>query len=253
MHGFENPDALTREHVPAEVAGGRRLVLTCRRCNSQAGSDLESHIAPAKSLADFAGGTLTKPIAAHLVVGQDRIKVNLSASGTTVRINETANASDPAATQRVLSSLGFYSGRASEAQVRLDFGKHHPRKAQIATLKAGYLAAFALLGYRYVAPLRTVRRQIASPDVTTIERFHLALQDDTPGFPVNTLAVGQAVGWGPCLIAKIGPDGVVHPPPLLGTDDEFWRSGACSIAGDAFQFEGASIGWPETREYFLDD
>ncbi len=42
MRGFRDPGELTREHVPAQVAGGRKLVLTCRECNSAAGASLES-------------------------------------------------------------------------------------------------------------------------------------------------------------------------------------------------------------------
>ncbi|MBE7518480.1 MAG: hypothetical protein HS107_04460 [Thermoflexaceae bacterium] len=235
------------------MAGGRKLVLTCRECNSAAGSVLEKHIGPARTLHDFARGTLTVPIPAQLVVGENHIAVRLTAIGSTIRIDEAANASDPQAVQRVLASLGVNGEHRAETQIRLDFGTHHPRKAQIATLKAGYLAAFAMLGYRYIAPLKSVRQQLSHPDETVIERFHLALDADTPSFPPMTLAVGEAVGWGPCVIAKVRDDGVILPPPLFGTDEDFWKRGARSPAGEVFQFHGGNLGWPRTREYFLDD
>lgn len=253
MRGFRDPGELTREHVPAQVAGGRKLVLTCRECNSAAGAALEKHLGPARTLHEFATGTLTAPIPAHLVVGDGRVTVSLTASGSNVRVDEAANASDPAVVERVLASLGFNGEDRTETQIRLDFGKHHPRKAQLATLKAGYLAAFAMFGYRYIAPLKSVRQQLSHPDETIIERFHLALDADAPNFPPMTLAVGEAVGWGPCVIAKVGHDGVILPPPLFGTDEEFWSRGALATGAETFQFQGGSLGWPRTREYFLDD
>jgi len=253
MRGFRDPGELTREHVPAEAAGGRKLVLTCRSCNFAAGSQLEKHIGPARTLQDFAAGTLTVPIPAQLVVGEDRITVRLTATGSNVRIDEAANASDPAAVQRVLPSLGFNGAHRTQTQIRLDFGKHHPRKAQLAALKAGYLAAFAMFGYRYIAPLKSVRQQLSHPDETIIERFHLALNADMPSIPTTTLAVGEADGWGPCVIAKVDQSGVILPLPLVGTDEDFWERGSRSRAGEVFRFRGGNLGWPRTREYLLHD
>ncbi len=253
MRGFRDPQELTREHVPAQVAGGRKLVLTCRECNSAAGFALEKHIGPARTLHDFATGTLTVPIQAQLMVGEDHIAVRLTAFGSTVRINEAPNASDPRAVQRVLASLGDRGEHRTDGRFRLEFGTHHPRKAQIATLKAGYLAAFAMLGYRYIAPLKSLRQQLAHPDETIIERFHLALDADTLSLPTMTLAVGKADGWGPCMIAKVHQSGVILPPPLVGTDEDFWERGAGSRAGEVFRFQGGNLGWPSTQKYLLDE
>lgn len=38
-----DPKILTLEHVPAEKLGGNKLLLTCKDCNNQAGSKLQSH------------------------------------------------------------------------------------------------------------------------------------------------------------------------------------------------------------------
>ncbi|MBX7136016.1 MAG: hypothetical protein K1X67_25380 [Fimbriimonadaceae bacterium] len=251
MRGFASPGDLTREHVPARVAGGRKLVLTCRECNSAAGYTLEKHIGPARTVHDFAAGTLTTPIPAQLAVGEERIAVRLSATGSSVRIDEAANASDPRAVRRVLGRLGFNGEHRAENQIRLDFGSHHPRKAQVATLKAGYLAAFAMLGYRYIAPLRSVRQQLSQPDESIIERFHLALDGDTPITPAVTLAIGEADDWGPCIVAKVHQFAVILPPPLVGTDEHFWQRGARPEAA-CLRFRGGNLGWPRTRKYLLD-
>jgi len=110
-----------------------------------------------------------------------------------------------------------------------------------------------MFGYRYIAPLKSVRQQLSHPDETIIERFHLALNADMPSIPTTTLAVGEADGWGPCVIAKVDQSGVILPLPLVGTDEDFWERGSRSRAGEVFRFRGGNLGWPRTREYLLHD
>ena len=45
---------LTREHVPPESLGGKRLVLTCQRCNSTSGSALDAAMLAHDDRIDFA-------------------------------------------------------------------------------------------------------------------------------------------------------------------------------------------------------
>lgn len=49
---------LTREDVPPKSMGGRKLALTCRRCNSAGGHDVDSHARREANLYDFAAGDL---------------------------------------------------------------------------------------------------------------------------------------------------------------------------------------------------
>ncbi len=149
MRGFRDPGELTREHVPAQVAGGRKLVLACRECNSAAGASLEKHLGPARTLHEFATGTLTAPIPAHLVVGDDRVTVSLTASGSNVPDRRSGEYERSGRGGTSSASSGVQWRSRTETQIRLDTGSTIPRKAQLATLKAGYLAAFAMFGYRY--------------------------------------------------------------------------------------------------------
>src|SRR5437867_4136068 len=49
---------LTVEHVPPRRLGGRGLLLTCARCNSWAGTAMDSHAASWETVSEFAGGDL---------------------------------------------------------------------------------------------------------------------------------------------------------------------------------------------------
>ena len=49
---------LTRDHVPPENVGGHRLALTCKRCNNDAGRNVDSHMRREADLLDFATGNV---------------------------------------------------------------------------------------------------------------------------------------------------------------------------------------------------
>ena len=43
--GFKSIDELTLEHVPPKSMGGKEIILTCKACNNEAGSNIDLNIA----------------------------------------------------------------------------------------------------------------------------------------------------------------------------------------------------------------
>src|SRR5713226_1588535 len=76
--------SLSIEHIPPESVGGGRTALTCKKCNSEGGADLDSHMRREADLHDFATGKL-REIKAELSTASGSVPVRLSASDQDIR------------------------------------------------------------------------------------------------------------------------------------------------------------------------
>jgi hypothetical protein len=172
---------LTAEHVPPASRGGKRIILTCRACNTAAGHGVDAEAARRDEAAQFEqvirhgkpgkAGRLTltwgnQPLTIDASVGEDGV--------TELKIVGSAN--NPARVKaahefmKALSAAGKTDGYTMQGK---SFVRFHPRKARISDLRAAYLACFAKFGYRYgLHPeLDLIRAQIANPDKKILERW----------------------------------------------------------------------------------
>jgi hypothetical protein len=123
---------------------------------------------------DFAFGTMTKPIDGEVVVDDLRVRATLQAEGSNVKVATIDAQNSPRDRQRFANSLlGFTEGTGWK--MKLEFGRHHPRSQEVGWLRAGYLAAFSLFGFRYILrpQLDIVRSQIRSPEEMLLTRIQL--------------------------------------------------------------------------------
>jgi hypothetical protein len=129
---------LTAEHVPPGALGGRELVLTCRECNNDHGSDLDARARELETMVAIMRGTSADPA---------RVKVHLD--GTTLRGNILGHTltvpkkvNSPGAIKQLLG------GRGEAAQWEFDKRKDADAGARCSWLRSGYLVLFAAFGYR---------------------------------------------------------------------------------------------------------
>jgi hypothetical protein len=156
---------LSDEHVPPASMGGKRLVLTCKRCNSVSGHDLDAHLAVAEAHLDLAAGPSGRPVRGTFTLGNASLIGTLAREGDTLLAMGVPKANRPGAPEAIdeqMSATGGGSGR-------LNFRSHEgwvQGRARIAWTRAAYLASFAIMGYRYILQpeLAQVRAQIANPD-----------------------------------------------------------------------------------------
>ena len=85
---------LTREHVPPMSVGGKRVVLTCKDCNSDGGSEVDDDMSREVHLHDFARGDLND-LKTHLQSDAGRVPVRLSINDDTIRLVGVPQAVDP--------------------------------------------------------------------------------------------------------------------------------------------------------------
>ncbi|MBI4183137.1 MAG: HNH endonuclease [Proteobacteria bacterium] len=259
LRGFTEDQAplLTREHVPPRALGGRRLVLTCRDCNSTAGHQIDSHAAEIERVRDFRrhkpGNSYTAHCQAEGGIGAN-VEAEWSADGK-LSIAGVPETNAPGALDHLNAELTrrWREGRGwptSSLSVRF---RHQvsPRRASVSWLRAAYLAAFASLGYRYAfrKEVDLVRKQIQQPDICLIKSFYQEAPDATASEPAIVLlnqphwACGLAVQMGEHLVLlPYGDDAVSY----------YQRLRCAGGDGTPVTFAGKALPWPERAEFRLD-
>jgi hypothetical protein len=159
---------LTEEHVIPKKLGGTLVTLTCKRCNSTHGAELDAELIQMVRCHDSLQG-----------VGSTRFKGHLEVAGIRVPTDVDWNLAVPAESTNFLLRRfnpaihaqlreALKSGTVDTVKVHMSFGYNEAR-ANLAALRIAYLASFREAGYRYILTPAVQRiRQL-------IERF-----DDSP-------------------------------------------------------------------------
>lgn len=175
-------NCLTLEHVPPASLGGQPIILTCKKCNSQSGIDLDVHLMNILLENDFnsflpnSESKTTFKLNDHLVNG----KVEIDEKGV-MNIHVHSKRSNPMHLEKfnkdLFSSRSFTNAFFNPLK-RPDFEfktavftmipnqVSQERRAEIALLRIAYLIAYATLGNGFLInrPLSKVRQQILKPD-----------------------------------------------------------------------------------------
>jgi uncharacterized protein YbaR (Trm112 family) len=141
---------LSQEHFVSSKLGGTGSTLTCRLCNNTGGTEFERHLVSAmKALDGFAGEDM---LAARWRNDKGLVSANVrgprgplgSKEGPTT-ISIVGQASNPAAIAAARSQ--FFGGATVTLNFNFDF---IPERYWKAALRAAYLTAFEVYGYKYV-------------------------------------------------------------------------------------------------------
>jgi hypothetical protein len=167
---------LTREHVPPESVGGKRMVLTCGGCNWSAGQGADSHARREAHLYDFASGNL-KQIKAGIRTRSGRIPIVLSAEGRGLQMFGVPRAAHPDAHAAVMADFeaATHWNNWRDLKFTVEFPAFSPERARASWLRSAYLAFFAALGYRFVfrPELDIVRARIKNPESAEPRTFRV--------------------------------------------------------------------------------
>lgn len=176
---------LTAEHVPPKSFGGKALVLTCARCNSGAGTELDAHARNRENPVDVVLlGRKIKPRRVRLTVGEDSVEADIVADGSNIDlcVGERRRRQPRDLTRREAQFRdALAKAIAEERELGINFigDRYSERRARVSWLRSAYLSLFAIMGYRYaLAPaLDLVRRQIREPEVEHIPTFLAVLKE----------------------------------------------------------------------------
>jgi hypothetical protein len=201
---FDKTNPLTIEHNPPQALGGKGSVLTCKKCNTEAGHKIDNEILKKLLEIDavnfkpnaeiktqfFNDSTEGKGVNANIKIDKDRkiiINIDSKNNNPTTQINflnsEVHEWKSPFFSDN-LNTTGWTK--------KLDFTFNQPKKANerlatISLLKIAYLMAFEKLGHLYLfnKNAEIVREQIKFPDKEIIKNpFWINYK-----FPDNILGV----------------------------------------------------------------
>jgi hypothetical protein len=176
------PNYLTLEDIPPKSLGGRPMALTCKKCNSRSGHELDGHLL--KKLLENDAQLLLPNSKSKTVFSIDGNKLNGSIATDekgVLGINLEAKNSNPSQGEnfmrdlfppRTIYSPLFFPDRVFEdeyqtAKFNIQFRTYsNERRAEIALLRIAYLIAFSSFGYGFLINrgLYKIREQILNPD-----------------------------------------------------------------------------------------
>jgi hypothetical protein len=247
---------LTIEHVPPESIGGTKMTLTCKTCNSTAGSEVDSEVQHRddimqlhKMMFQKVGSFSTR---ARLEIDGVELHVQFDVVEGEVKISVLKDINNPAKFQAQMEYLqGLQeSGKLEEVVLRLTPRiRFHIWRSQVSDLRSAYLAGFAGFGYTWAMhhALDPIREQIRSPDKHIVEHAWILRPR---GFPPQNLIRGlrePAEG----LAVFVGMT-VVLLPWFTSPTDFYQRVGQSFTPERKLSIEGELLGWPEGMEMVVD-
>lgn len=168
---------LTEEHIfPRAVRGGYNLItITCKRCNSVSGSQLEKYLAEYFKILSFRNMEEGQRTRIRLTTGEGEIGGDVEFRGRIVLLYDNEGVSNPKKQDKFYNYLQSMVGKTGwklRIQKRFDY-KHNRYRAAI--LRVAYLIMFYYFGYEYILNpnLELVRRQIAEPDKKSLPEWFI--------------------------------------------------------------------------------
>ena len=164
--------AFSIEHVPPRSTGGKPLLLTCEPCNSTAGTTMDAHAAGRQAAGNlFAGKPLKRALHAEFDVGGVTVRGNMNSANGAFLMDVVQEANKPKDITAITTTFGDWAAAGTGGAIGFKFRERmSPELARLSVVRAGYLAAFAALGWRYafLECLQPLREQLAKPDMVTL-------------------------------------------------------------------------------------
>ena len=146
FRGFKdsNSPELTIEHVPAERLGGKPLLLTCRKCNNQAGHKIQSHQIERQRQEEFWAGKYNGDMNLELSTQFGILRGNLKSEPDEIaKFNVQPKRNNPKA-------MHFNEEQLKESKLH-KLGKSFDwHSSRVADLRDSYLFLFCTYGYSFI-------------------------------------------------------------------------------------------------------
>jgi hypothetical protein len=249
---------LTIEDVPPKALGGRPMLLTCVRCNSSAGTNLDAHAAQ-KAIADaFVRGIITPKVRATSYIDGIPLRGTAQSTEDGISLVGVPRQNDPrieAAYMRALDSLA----NDKDASHRFSFTVHtrfDEARARLSYIRASYLAAFAGLGWPYIlrSIMQPIRDQLKSPKPQLLETY-IFRDPDSPRSTKRLLLVNEPDELR-CVAVMVGEYGTFLPGVWNPLTWEELAAAFCQRREDGDRLNvtlrGKEVPWPKRPMYLLD-
>lgn len=140
---------LTVEHIPPKAVGAKKISLTCKACNNNHGSRLDSHFH-----LKLQGGKFLSMTPGGKMPAEFKVNNKISTRGH-IEINESGNIEmffDGKRTNPMYEKelVEFVTSGTKQQSIVLSFTTHNRRLAKLSILRSAYLWAFCELGYAFI-------------------------------------------------------------------------------------------------------
>ena len=207
---------LTDEHVPPRSIEPRApRLLTCVVCNSASSSRFDAHLAKAHLMNTWGTPLTAGPLPATLTLGDLQLRGVMANDGNGPHYTLIPKQNDPRDFLRLVKAIiDPDDGEVPTVDLSV-VAPHDASAAAMATVRAAYLAAFVLFGYRYILrpALDRVRYMITADDRSVIP----LLQDNEGDLSARFIipSIGEPARLRGAVAVIVGRDRVLLP----GTDE----------------------------------
>lgn len=160
-------EVLTLEDIPPKSLGGSPILVTCKKCNSTCGHDIDNWLL---NELEFQYGdkealdNMTAVLDSHGKKIYTKVRID---EDKTICFDVRPKTNPINAVDKFVDSVkGDGENYSIQAKIHVNNWKRNVQAARIAVLKSAYLFAFRKLGYYYILnhSLTPVREQIMQPD-----------------------------------------------------------------------------------------
>lgn len=235
---------LSVEHVPPESVGGRELLLTCTTCNNSAGTKLDADAKTQEDVEAAMAGKNGPPHRIMATIGGIRINGELHTSDGRYSLRIPHKVNSPT-TRNALPEIAH-----AGAQLAVEYKRYSKLGANISWLRSGYLALFAVNGYKLALDpaMEIVRRQILECDERKMVTFISVAQLEIPLTERRILRV-VAPEWHRGWAVQFGRYFVQFPSP--GDTTFYERLAASGVEPVVHQTTYENRGWPTKATFGL--
>lgn len=197
---------VTEEHIVPGSVGGRFVTLTCRRCNNEQGSSIDSHVVRmVRNLDAIEGDGSNIPGTIRFSGMQFSVKVSWTKQDNG---DVVTNFSIPGGKPEDIEELRSMMMRSNCREFEFDLNfRYRLDRMRLGLLRISYLAMFSYAGYSYIlgpGPNRIRTALIGTdPAPNSFLSGHIELAEVTPNPPGNLAIVpvcsgGAVIGY--CII-----------------------------------------------------
>jgi hypothetical protein len=238
------------DHVPPRSVGAKLEVLTCDKCNHPAGAELDAHAANVERLRRIIAGEPYERELARVKIDGVTANMELRSDGKLHEILGAPEHNPPGALADFIAVFDAHisAGTHPSMEFTVPTLKFSPRRAAVSDLRAGYLAAFAAMGYTAVArtSFDRVRQQIWEPEAEHLPHF-ISHSGDRHGYRVGVV---KEPTWASSIVVLLGKHQILLP--LFDDAGVYERISERAAAGERAKLRWQDWGWPRRPAYHVD-
>ncbi len=165
---YESSDKnfLTLEDAPPNSLGGNKIALTCKKCNSECGHNIDFHLA--EILKSIDNHSLFQGSKTHMTVEFEGTPLNaevISKGNGLLEVRHDIKKNNPIILEKFINSL---KNKDSKPVLNIfpPKSRHEPDKVNYALVKTNYIITFAKFGYIFLLneQYSSIRKQLLKPN-----------------------------------------------------------------------------------------